>query len=260
MLKLEKNIVIIAAGLLLTMFALVAYSIFGLGIRLPGCVTTASSFDKGEILQKSENLLEIHMMAKMWAFEPQLIKVKPNTTLDIYLASKDVNHGFHLENTNVNLMAVPGAINYARVTLREPGVYHIVCHEYCGAGHQNMSAAIVVGDDSEQSFLLSQMDKSLTGGTQLTEGGAGKTLFSSKGCVACHSLDGSRGAGPTFKGLYGRKEKMSDGKIITVDDDYIVESIKDPAAKVVNGFQPVMPKLPVTDEEIKQIITYIKTL
>ncbi len=252
MLKLEKNVILIATGLLLTMLALLTYSIFGLNIKLPGCVTTAAAFTQGEIIRKTDSLYEVHVVAKMWAFEPQLIKVKPNTTLDIYLASQDVNHGFQIENTNVNLMAVPGAINYARVTLREPGIYHIVCHEYCGVGHQNMSAAIVVGDEIEQSGNSIPLAEN--------QGSLGKNLFNSKGCVACHSIDGNPGAGPSFKGLYGRKEKMSDGQIISVDDNYIRESIRDPAAKVVSTFQAVMPKLPVTDDEIKELISYIKTL
>ncbi len=258
MLGLEKKIIITAVLFLVTAIALLTYSIFGLGIKLPGCVVLPQAFTKGEVIQKSDNLVEVHVLARMWTFEPAEIKIKPNTILDIYLASLDVNHGFHIENTNVNLMAVPGAINYARVTLKEPGIYHVVCHEYCGAGHQNMAARIIVGDILDQPLLLTE------GSHWFNELQAqvmpGKTLFSSKGCIACHSINGDKATGPTFLNLYGRKEKMSTGQTLIVDDAYIAESIKEPAAKIVNGFQPVMPKLPVTDEEIGQIITYLKTL
>jgi cytochrome c oxidase subunit II len=231
---------------------------FGLGIRLPGCLTTAKAFDKGSIVRRSDDVYEVHIVAKMWAFDPAEIKVEPNTTLEIYLASQDVTHGFNIENTNVNLMAVPGAINYAKVTLRKPGVYHIMCHEYCGAGHQNMSAKIVVGDGLE----LNAPPLTLSGNAAASDDlvAAGKTLFQSKGCIACHSPDGAGGVGPTFKGLFGRKEKLADGSIITIDEAYVTESVREPSLKLVSGFQALMPKLSVNDAELKQLISYLKTL
>lgn len=88
----------------------------------------------------------------------------------------------------------------------------------------------------------------------------GASLYANKGCVGCHSLDGSKMVGPSFKGLYGREEVMADGSKLTADDAYIKESILEPQAKIVEGYAPVMQDLGVTEDEIVAITAYIKTL
>ncbi len=88
----------------------------------------------------------------------------------------------------------------------------------------------------------------------------GQMLYSGKGCVGCHSLDGTKRVGPTFKGLYGREEVMTDGTKLTVDDAYIKESILQPQAKIVEGYAPLMQELDVSEDEIAALTTYIKTL
>ena len=80
----------------------------------------------------------------MWQFEPAEINVTTGSEVDFYLTSKDVVHGFNIAPKNVNMMAVYGAINKTTVKFNEPGVYDIVCHEYCGVGHQNMRAQVIV--------------------------------------------------------------------------------------------------------------------
>ena len=82
------------------------------------------------------------------------------------------------------------------------------------------------------------------------------------GCGACHSTDGSTLVGPTWQGLYGTEEALDDGSTVTVNDDYIKESVQDPNAKVVSGFTAGLmpPTLGVKDDEIPHIIEYIKTL
>lgn len=91
----------------------------------------------------------------------------------------------------------------------------------------------------------------------------GKELYMSKTCVGCHSLDGTKVVGPTFKGVYGRSEALSDGTQVTVDDAYIKESIINPTAKIVQGFNPLMPptlKDSLTDQDISDLIEFIKTV
>ena len=80
----------------------------------------------------------------MWAFAPTGMKFPKGSTVDFYLTSKDVVHGFLIEHKGVNLMAIPGTMNKVTVKFNEPGEYRIVCHEYCGAGHQNMMSTINV--------------------------------------------------------------------------------------------------------------------
>lgn len=94
------------------------------------------------------------------------------------------------------------------------------------------------------------------------EGGAverGKALYTTKACVACHSLDGAQVVGPTFKGLYGKSGEHNEGTYVA-NDEYLTESIKDPNAKIVKGFQPAMPPVPLSDEEVSDLIEFIKSV
>ncbi len=98
--------------------------------------------------------------------------------------------------------------------------------------------------------------------TQGSPAELGAKLYQQNACFTCHSVDGSPGVGPTWKGLYGTQEQLTDGTQVEVNDEYIKESILDPMAKVTKGFQPVMPPYQgmLTDEQIAAITAYIKTL
>lgn len=89
---------------------------------------------------------------------------------------------------------------------------------------------------------------------------AGQVLLTDKGCTACHSLNGQPGIGPTFKGLFGKRETFQDGSSAEVTEAYLKESIRTPNAKVVLPYQPVMPAMPVTDAELQSIVDFIRTL
>jgi len=89
---------------------------------------------------------------------------------------------------------------------------------------------------------------------------AGKQLVKDRGCPSCHSTNGARGTGPTWKGLYGSQVELADGTTITADDLYIKESMTDPSAKIVKGFPNAMPRFNLTPEEQDQILAYIKSL
>ncbi len=90
----------------------------------------------------------------------------------------------------------------------------------------------------------------------------GQKLYDKNGCAACHTLDGSVSVGPTFKGLFGKNEKLQDGSSVLVDENYLRESILLPQEQIVAGFAPVMPAFKglLKDEEVDAIIAYIKTL
>ncbi|MCH7493281.1 c-type cytochrome [bacterium] len=89
----------------------------------------------------------------------------------------------------------------------------------------------------------------------------GALLATAKGCSVCHSTDGTRVIGPTWQGLLGREERMVDGSTLVVDEAYIRESITDPTAKVVDTFVAgMMPKTPLTDDELDALVAYIMSL
>lgn len=253
-LALEKRIIAAAVVFVLTLFSLMALTVQLFGIGLPTCITDVKPFDKGDLLVHSATHYEIHYVARMWGFDPPDVTIPAGSTTDIYLSTADVTHGFQIVGTNVNLMAVPGTVNYARVKFDHPGDYYIVCHEYCGAGHHNMSTLIRVTERSLSPF------EGTTPSSLAVSGHPGRAVLQSRACLACHTVDGRPSVGPTFKGVYGRHETLSDGSTAVVDDNYIRESIRAPQAKVVKGFPPAMPTLPLTDDEVRQVIDYFKTL
>jgi cytochrome c oxidase subunit 2 len=84
----------------------------------------------------------------MWQFQPNQISIPAGSEVDFFLTSKDVVHGFNISDKNVNLMAIYGNINKTTVRFEKAGIYKIVCHEYCGVGHQSMVAEVIVNESS----------------------------------------------------------------------------------------------------------------
>src|SRR4029077_15743032 len=104
------------------------------------------SFQKGELITHSPDHYEVHYQAKMWKFEPPDVEVPAGSTVDIYVSTPDVTHGLMLLGTNLNLMVVPGVVNYARVKFDQPGTHQLLCHEFCGTGHDRMAANLRIVD------------------------------------------------------------------------------------------------------------------
>jgi cytochrome c oxidase subunit II len=245
----EKRALSLAVLFIAASLGLIAYATWGLGITVPSCIPESKIFHHGTITKHADKTYEVHFLSKMWGFEPNKVQVPTGSTLDVYVTSKDVIHGFQILNTNVNLMAVPAVITYARVHLAKPGIYAIVCHEYCGTGHQNMSGAIEVSD---------QFTDISAEGLEAQE--TGRKILEDKSCLACHSLDGSPGVGPTFKGMWGQTTEFVDGTKRIVDAPYVREKILNPEKNTVKGFAPLMPRIPVGEDEIKQIEDLLEEL
>ena len=143
----EKLVLQISAALMIVFAAGVAWSVFGLGVELPTCLPSAQAFTRGELIQHADRRFEAHYLARMWMYEPSEIEVPKGSTVDIYLTSADVVHGFNIIGTNINLMAIPGSMNRATIHFDRPGTFQIVCHEYCGLGHAMMAGTIKVMED-----------------------------------------------------------------------------------------------------------------
>jgi cytochrome c oxidase subunit 2 len=252
-LKLERRIVIISTAFVLVLFGLAALAINTFHVGLPTCLTDVKPFQKGELITHAPDHYEVHYVAKMWDFEPKDVTIPAGSTVDIYLSTPDVTHGMILLGTNLNLMAVPGVVNYARVKFDRPRNYQLLCHEYCGTGHDRMAANLRVVDAA--TFVAKTEP---VASPEINN--AAYKLLEAKDCLTCHSVDGSEGIGPTFKGMYGRQVKLKSGSTVTDDDAYLRESIVDPSAKIVDGFDDVMPKPELTDGEVNKIIEYLKTL
>ena len=251
--NLERRIIIVAVAFVLTLFGVAALAINLFHVGLPTCLTDIKPFQKGELIAHSPTHYELHYVARMWKFEPEEVTVPAGSTVDIYVSTPDVTHGLILLGTNLNLMAVPGVVNYARIKFDQPRVYQLLCHEYCGTGHERMAANLHVVDMA--TFQARQAAPSSP-----PPASPAYQLLEAKDCLTCHSIDGQEGIGPTFKGIYGRKTRLTNGATVTVDHTYLHESIVKPEAKIVDGFDDVMPPPELTEEEIKTIMEYLETL
>ena len=118
-----------------------------------------------------------------------------------------------------------------------------------------MIGQVVVMEPAEYQAWLSG------GGSTQSLAQTGETMFQQLGCSTCHRTD-TQGRGPNLTGLYGKKVMLADGRTVVADENYIRESILVPGAKVVSGFQPVMPVFQglVTEEQLNSLIAYVKSL
>lgn len=142
--KSEKKILVVT-------FCLIGLFIFSLLYAknkyrsdVPECLPFDKIYSIPKLTQLDKNTYQVFAVAQMWQFQPSEIYIPVGSEVDFFLTSKDVVHGFNISKKNVNMMAVYGAINKTTVKFDEPGVYDIVCHEYCGVGHQNMRAQVIV--------------------------------------------------------------------------------------------------------------------
>lgn len=252
-LSLERRIIIVSTAFALTLFGLAALAINLFHVGLPTCLTDIKPFQKGELIAHSPTHYELHYVSRMWQFDPEEVIVPVGSTIDIYVTARDVTHGLILLGTDLNLMAVPGVVNYARLKFDRPGVHQLLCHEYCGTGHERMAANLRVVDLA--TFQAQQAAPAQTQPTDPTY-----KLLEAKDCLTCHSIDGSEGIGPTFKGIFGRKIKLTNGSTLDADEAYLRESIVNPSAKITEGFDDVMPKPELTEQEINAIVEYLKNL
>ncbi|MEP7134083.1 MAG: cytochrome c oxidase subunit II [Chloroflexota bacterium] len=177
------------------------------------------------------------------------------------MESMDVIHSFWVPEFRVKQDLVPGRVTELRITPILDGSYKVRCAELCGTSHYKMEQPVIVTDNAE--FTAWITDQQAKAAALVTPESKGEALVAGNGCAACHSINGAAGIGPTWFGLGGAQVELEDGTTVTADDAYLIESIKNPKAKIVKGFAPVMPNTYaeiLTDEEIANIVAYIKTL
>jgi cytochrome c oxidase subunit 2 len=212
--------------------------------------------------------MEVRVLAQKWDWNYQYtdgktgksflspeLKVPSGKPVKLVMQSQDVLHSFYVPDFRIKRDVVPNRYTVVWFEAPHEGVHNVFCTEYCGDGHSKMIETVTVMDPQDyRSWAQGEFE----GGGVMT----GEKLYAIKGCQGCHSVDGSAKVGPSFQGLYGKQESLSDGSTVKVDDDYIRESINVPAAKVVAGYAPSMPPYQgqLSDEEINLLIDYIKNL
>jgi cytochrome c oxidase subunit 2 len=142
--KIEKRIILSSLVLMgLFVFSLL-YARNRYGTDVPECIPYDKAYAEPKINQLDSLTYEVFFVASMWQFQPSEVYLPVGAEVDMYLTSRDVVHGFNIAEKNVNLMATYGALNKVRVKFDKPGVYDVICHEYCGVGHQNMRSQVIV--------------------------------------------------------------------------------------------------------------------
>lgn len=224
---------------------------------------------KGYIMQRAtpKDALEIHATAQKWKWlftypnglQDDKLHVPVDRDVRVIIQSMDVLHSLFIPAFRVKMDAVPGRYTELWFHATQTGDFPIFCAEYCGTSHSDMLSHAVVHEPGGYEEFLREYEKKLTAMPPVE---LGKLLYETKGCTACHTIDGSPKVGPTWKGVFGKEEAMADGTSVKVDENYIRESITDPQAKVVNGFTPSMPtyKGQLSDQELDALVEYIKSL
>jgi cytochrome c oxidase subunit 2 len=178
----------------------------------------------------------------------------------LQMTSKDVIHSFWVPEFRVKQDLVPGRITELRISPSLEGNYKVRCAELCGTSHYNMEKPVVISSQAEFDAWMLERRKEAEA-LAATPEGSGQLIVSANGCAACHSINGAAGIAPTWLGLVGHEVELTNGTVVVADDAYLAESIREPQAKIVAGFETqLMPTYGFTEDQISDIVAYIKTL
>jgi cytochrome c oxidase subunit 2 len=211
--------------------------------------------------------MKVNVIARQWSWlfkyengiqDPEL-RVPVGKPVKLLLHSLDVIHGFYIPAFRIKQDVVPGMTNTLWFQPTQVGTYDIMCSQYCGLEHSHMLSKMIVLPKEEFINWYQGKQEKVT----LKRPPLGAQLYQEKGCVGCHSNDGSPRVGPTFKGLFGKKEEVTSGgkkETVVVDEAFIRKFISEPNVVHIEGYPPIMPKISMTDKELTALVDYIKSL
>ena len=214
-----------------------------------------------------KDAMVVKTYGKMWEWsfeypngkESKELYLPKNKPVKLDLISLDVIHGFSVPSFRIKEDVVPGKNNTIWFIPQQLGDFQIFCSYYCGMNHSYMGSKVKVIDQAG-------FDTWYANYTPKKKEAEGLVLIRKKGCTGCHSIDGAKAIGPTFKGLYNSKVNIvisGNDQQVVADEIYIRRAILDPTSKVVKGFNGGVMKSyrgVVKNEEIKKITEYLKTL
>lgn len=209
--------------------------------------------------------MDVHVVGKQWMWKFQHptgqreineLHVPMGTKVKLTVTTEDVIHSLYFPAFRIKTDAVPGRYTTMWFEATKEGTYHIFCSEYCGTDHSKMRGQVVVMKPTDyQQWVAGNLN-------QVSPVEAGRELYNSLGCASCHGANSEGGRCPPLINLYGKQVALQGGTTVTADEDYIRESIINPAAKVVAGYPLIMPTYQgqVTEEQLLQLVSYIKSL
>lgn len=234
-------------------FLILIIAFWGFNTFIKGAVAPSDSY---EVLVTGKQWLWTfeHPNGVVESGELHLPMGKP---VKLVMSSTDVLHSFFIPDYRVKHDVVPGRYTSVWFHPKKAGGHQVFCTEYCGDSHSGMLANIYVQTQQDYDKWLDQK-KNFTPTAEI-----GEQIYKRAGCNTCHSVDGSRLVGPSFKGLWGTPQPIVGGSPIMPDENYLRESILEPQARIVDGYQgQAMPSFKgvLNDAEINSVILYIKSL
>ncbi len=210
------------------------------------------------------NAAEYFVVGKQWMWKFQHptgnreineLHVPMGAAIRLTMTSEDVIHSFYVPAFRAKADVIPGRYSTLWFQATRTGTFPLFCAEFCGAEHSRMIGQIVVMEPRDYEAWL------VRGAAAQTVVASGAELFSALACNTCHRADSAARA-PQLQGIFGRQVQLADGSTVHADDNYLRESILDPAAKVVAGYQSVMPtfKGQISEEQLLQLLNYIKSM
>lgn len=214
------------------------------------------------------NAIEVKVTAQQWFWSFEYANgqtsvndliVPVDQPIKLLMSSRDVIHSFFVPDFRVKMDVLPNRYTIAWFEAISKGEFVLFCTEFCGKGHSEMTGKVTVLSDSAYALWLEKGSGPAQGESLADYGGR---LFTERACVTCHRLDGKADIGPSLAGLFGKPELLEDGSSITVDENYIRESLLEPSAKVTAGFKPIMPTYQgiLKDRDVDALIEFIKSL
>ena len=208
--------------------------------------------------------MEIFVVGKQWMWKAQHmggqkeineLHVPVGRPVKLILGSEDVIHSYYIPAFRVKADVIPGRYNTMWFQATTPGRYHLFCAEYCGTRHSGMIGSVIAMDPADYQAWLDG------GRAEDSPVDAGAKLFQDLACFSCHAA-GSGQRGPSLAGVFGKEVELQGGQKVIADEAYLRESIVNPQAKIVAGYQPLMPTFQglVTEEQLLQLIAYVKSL
>jgi cytochrome c oxidase subunit 2 len=217
-----------------------------------------------DIFRPPAGAMEIYVVGKQWMWKVQHmdgqreineLHVPVGRPVKLIMGSEDVLHSYFIPDFRVKADVIPGRYNTLWFTATKPGTYHLFCAEYCGTQHSGMIGSVIAMEPQDfQNWLAG-------GAASESPVAAGEKLFTDLACITCHTNDATA-RGPVLTNLFGHQVQLQNGSTVVADEAYIRESIVNPQAKVVAGFQPIMPTFQglVSEEQLLQLIAYVKSL
>ncbi len=209
--------------------------------------------------------LQMRVVAKQWMWKFQHpngrreineLHVPLGQPVQLTMISQDVIHSFYVPAFRVKRDVVPGSYADCWFEATRKGEFHLFCAEYCGTNHSRMTGRVVVLDPVDYQAWLAG------GHAHESPAVAGQRLFEDLRFVSCHSPRLAPVRCPPLENVYGQDVLLRDGEVVKADENYLRESILRPQAKIVKGYEPLMPSFDgqVDEEQLIQLIAYIKSL